>query len=161
MWASKLEYLSKLERESGLRYFFDDKSIDLLSEEEIYFLFNSTIDYRLGQRARQEIMAKISSSYFLCLLAKEFRWVDEVEQSLIILRFNQELADLQPREIAFCLEIISEFSPQELKVEQEALHRRLLYFLPVEDHTYHLILIAGYLLEMGMQPPEIINKRNF
>ncbi len=74
------------------------------------------MDYHLGQRARQEIMAKITSSYFLCLLAKEFRWVDEVEQSLILLRFNQELADLQPSELAFCLEIIAEFPIQELRV---------------------------------------------
>lgn len=31
VWASKLEYLSKLEREKGLRNFFEDKSIDLLN----------------------------------------------------------------------------------------------------------------------------------
>jgi len=67
------------------------------------------MDYRLGQRAKHEIMAKINSTYFLCVIAKEFRWVDEVEQSLIMLRFNQEIADLPPSEISFCLEIISEF----------------------------------------------------
>ncbi len=36
----------------------------------------------------------------------------------------------------------------------------MLHFLPNEEHTYYLILITGYLLEMGIQP-EIVNKRNF
>jgi hypothetical protein len=89
LYIGKLEYLSKLEREKGLRNFFENKSIDLFNEEELYYLFNSGIDYRIGPKAKREIMAKINSTYFLCVIAKEFRWVDEVEQSLIILRFNQ------------------------------------------------------------------------
>jgi hypothetical protein len=46
-YIDKLNYLAKLEKDNGLRNFFENKSIDLLNEEEIYYLFNSNMDYKM------------------------------------------------------------------------------------------------------------------
>ncbi len=54
-------------------------------------------------------MAQIKSSYFKCLVAKEFRWLYLVDQGLIIMKFNEEVFEMPAREIAYCLEVISEF----------------------------------------------------
>ena len=48
-------------------------------------------------------MAKIESTYFKCLLLKEFRWIGPVEQYTIVFRFNEEVFEMEPYEIGFCL----------------------------------------------------------
>jgi hypothetical protein len=69
-YMDKLEYLSRLEKENSLGNFFGNKSIDLLSEEEIYYLLSSEMDYRVEEKGKLELMAKINSTYFKCLIAK-------------------------------------------------------------------------------------------
>lgn len=63
----------------------------MLNEEEIFYLLNSGADYKLSEKGRQELLAKISSTYFKCLVAKEFRWLNEIEQYLIVLSFNETI----------------------------------------------------------------------
>lgn len=156
-YVDKLSYLRSLE-ERSLGKFFGEKSIDLLGEEEIYYLLSSEMEYRVDEKGKLELMAKINSTYFKCLIAKEFRWINEVEQCLILINFNQELFQMPPFEISFCLEIISEFPPiLHPHLDKDRLLNRLTALSGKEADIHHLILISGYLLEMGIVFGEVVS----
>lgn len=106
-------------------------------------------------------MAKLSSTYFKCLIAKEFRWVNDIYQCLIALNFNEELSEMPPYEISFCLEIIAEFQNVHSIIDKNKLFHKLMRHVDEEEHTYNMILISGYLLEMNITMPELHNAGKF
>jgi hypothetical protein len=44
-----------------------------------------------------------------------------------------------------------------LEIDQNSLQKKLMKYVGNEEHTYHMILITGYLLEMGIVFPEVVN----
>lgn len=52
--------------------FYEDKPLDALSEADIFFLMNSNTSYNLNRRGQMQLIVKVYSTYFKCLLYKEF-----------------------------------------------------------------------------------------
>ena len=61
-------------------------------------------------------------------------------------------------EISFCLEIISDFPSIREEIDKSRLFNKISKLMKDEDEFYHLILISGYLMEMEVFFPEILNE---
>jgi hypothetical protein len=57
---------------------------------------------------------------------------------------------MPPTEISFCLEIISDFPGIRNELDKDRLLNRLTKLSSDDANIYNLILISGYLLEMGI-----------
>ena len=70
--ADKYEYLQGLVAGNRLATFYENKSIEALTDDEIFFLMNSATPYNLSRRGQGQLIDKVDSPYFKCLLYKEF-----------------------------------------------------------------------------------------
>ena len=68
-----------------------------MSEEELFYLMISNIPYNLSRVGQASVISKVHSVFFKCLLYKEFGWLNQVEQYIITLSFNEQVGELRPK----------------------------------------------------------------
>jgi len=90
--------------------FYKGKRLEEIDDLEFYYLLNSEIDFDLNRSGKSELIAQLSSTYFKCLLYREFKTFEEVDQYFLMLSFNEEVASMDAFEVGSCLEVISRFS---------------------------------------------------
>lgn len=56
-----------------MEVFYQNKMIEDIDDIEFYYLLNSSMNFNLNRKGKSELIAKLSSTFFKCLLYKEFK----------------------------------------------------------------------------------------
>jgi len=154
--SSKLQQLQDMSIDK-LEAFYKSKTINTLPDEELYFLMNSNIQYNLSRTGQTEAINRVHSVYFKCLLYREFSWIYRNQQYLIALSFNEQVTELLPQEIVFCLDVIHDFEIHQA-LDYYPLEKSLRRYVDDPHYAHEMILINGYLSEMKIKLKNILNE---
>jgi hypothetical protein len=158
-FSNRYSYLKSLEALNRLPSYYENKNFNNLSDDEIFFFMNSKHSCSIGRKWQEDIVVQVNSTYFKCLLYREFALLGKVEQMVIILSFNEQVSQMKPYEIAFCLGVISDFELSK-EIDVECLERTLKQYRSMKEYNHEMLLISGYLADIEIFIDNVLTPEN-